>query len=224
LQPLPERVADQACPPPKTVSQLLGVLNFYQHFLSHTASIQAPLYDVLSSPKVKGSHPVTWTTALITAFEERKASLSEAALLAHLDLTTPLALVTDSSTTAMDAVLQRVQGVWQPLTFFSRKLSLAQQKYSAYDRELLAIYEVMRYFCHMIEALNFTILMDHKPLTFAFQQKRDRCLPWQFNHLDFISQFTTDIHHLSGQDIITNAPSRVKVITAPVTYDVLAAA
>jgi hypothetical protein len=40
----------------------------------------------------------------------------------------------------MGAILQQeVQGIWQSLTFFSRKLSLAQLKYSAYDRELLAI-------------------------------------------------------------------------------------
>jgi hypothetical protein len=35
---------------------------------------------------------------------------------------------------------QRVQDAWQPLAFFSRKLSPAHQKYSAYDRETLAIY------------------------------------------------------------------------------------
>jgi hypothetical protein len=46
----------------------------------------------------------------------------------------------DASTTAMGAVLQQqMQDVWQPLAFFSRKLSPAQQKYSAYKRELLAI-------------------------------------------------------------------------------------
>ena len=138
-QPLPERVADlQACSPPKTVSQLrrfLGMLNFYRRFLPHAASSQAPLHEVLSGPKVKGSHPVTWTDALVAAFNECKASLSRAALLAHPDPTAPLALVTDASTTAMGAVLQQlVQDVWQPLAFFSRKLSPAQQKYSAYDR------------------------------------------------------------------------------------------
>jgi hypothetical protein len=69
----------------------------------------------------------------------------------------------------MDTVIQqRLQGVWQPLAFFSRKLSLAQQKYSAYDREHLVIYEAMRYFCHKLETQNFTTLTDHKPLTFAF--------------------------------------------------------
>jgi len=129
-QPLPERVADlQACSSPKTVSQLryfLGKLNFYRRFLPNAASIQAPFHDVLSGTKAKGSHPVTWTEALVAAFDECKASLSRAALLVHPNPTAPLALITDASTTAMGAVLQhRVQGVWQPLTIFSRKLSPA---------------------------------------------------------------------------------------------------
>jgi len=75
-----------------------------------------------------------------------------------------LALVTEASTTAMGAVLQqRAQSAWQPLAFFSRKLSLAQQKYGTYDRELLAIYEAVRYFRHTHEARHFTILMGDKP-------------------------------------------------------------
>jgi cleavage and polyadenylation specificity factor subunit 1 len=69
----------------------------------------------------------------------------------------------------MGAVLQqRVQGAGQPFAFYSRKLSPAQQKYSAYDRDLLAIYEAVRYFRHMLKARHFTIFTDHKLLTFAF--------------------------------------------------------
>jgi cleavage and polyadenylation specificity factor subunit 1 len=64
----------------------------------------------------------------------------------------------------------------------------AQQKYSAYDRELLVVYETVKHFRHMLEARHFTIFTDHKPFTFAFQQKRDNCSPRQFNHLDFIAQ------------------------------------
>jgi hypothetical protein len=113
-QPLPERVADlQTCPPPKTITQLrrfLGMLNFYRRFLPQAASIQTPLHDILSGPKVKKSHPITWTEALLASFNECKANLSQAALLAHPHPTAPLALVTDASTTAMGAVLQeRVQ-------------------------------------------------------------------------------------------------------------------
>jgi hypothetical protein len=56
---------------------------------------------------------------------------------------------------------QKTNSTWQPLAFFSKKLNPAQQKYSAYDRELLAIYEAVRHFRYMLEARQFTILTDH---------------------------------------------------------------
>jgi hypothetical protein len=115
----------------------------------------------------------------------------------------------------MAAVLQqRVDNVWQPLAFFSRNLNPAQQKYSAYDREQLAVYEAVKYFRHMLEAHHFAIFTDHKPLIYAFQQKRDKCSPRQFNHLDFVAQFTTDVRHISGQDnVVADALSRVESFT-----------
>jgi hypothetical protein len=62
----------------------------------------------------------------------------------------------------------------------------------------------------MLEARHFTNLTDHKPLTFAFQQKRDNCSPRQFKHLEYISQFTTDIRHISGRhNIVADTLSRV---------------
>jgi cleavage and polyadenylation specificity factor subunit 1 len=73
----------------------------------------------------------------------------------------------------------------------------------------------------MLEARHFTIFIDHKPITYAFQQKRDKCSPRQFNHLDFVAQFTTDIRHISGQDNVADALSRVESVTAP-PYDELA--
>jgi cleavage and polyadenylation specificity factor subunit 1 len=226
-QPLEQRVAD-LCPPPKTASQLrrfLGMLNFYRRFLPHAAATQAPLHEVLSGPRIKGSHPITWTPELLKAFGECKASLSRATLLAHPDPFAPLALVTDASTSAMGTMLQqRVKNAWQPLAFFSKKLNPAQQKYSAYDRELLAIYEAVKHFRPMLEASHFNIFTDHKPITYAFQQKRDKCSPRQFNHLDFFAQFTTDIRHTSGQDnVVADSLSRVESVTAPPFFDSLAA-
>jgi hypothetical protein len=125
----------------------------------------------------------------------------------------------------MGVVLQqRVDNAWQPLAFFSKKLNSAQQKYSAYDRELLAVYEAMKHFRHMLEAPHFTIFTDHKPITFAFQQKRDKCSPRQFNHLDYIAQFTIDMRHISQHDnVVADALSRVESITAPPSHDALAA-
>jgi cleavage and polyadenylation specificity factor subunit 1 len=92
--------------------------------------------------------------------------------------------------------------------------SPALQKYSAYDRELLAICEAVKHFRHILEARHFIIFTDHKPITYAFQQKRDKCPPRQFNHLDFVSQFTTDIRHISGQyTVVADTLSRCTVIS-----------
>jgi hypothetical protein len=82
----------------------------------------------------------------------------------------------------------------------------------------------VKHFRHMLEARHFIIFTDHKPITYAFQQKRDKCSPRQFNRLHFIAQFTTDIRHISGQDnVVADALSRVESVTAPPSHDALAA-
>jgi hypothetical protein len=50
----------------------------------------------------------------------------------------------------------------------------------------------------MVEARHFIIFTDHKPLTYAFLHDHDRFSPRQFNHLDYIAQFSTDIRYIFG--------------------------
>jgi hypothetical protein len=76
----------------------------------------------------------------------------------------------------------------------------------------------------MLEARHLTIFTDNKSITYAFQQKRDKWSPRQSNNLDFVAQFTTDIKHISGQDVVASALSRVESVTAPPSYYSLAAA
>lgn len=211
-RPLETKVqAIQEFPIPKTVKELrrfLGMINFYRRFVPNAAKLQAPLNAVLAGPKVKGSHPVNMTPGM--------SSLSKATLLAHPDATAELTIVTDASDTAIGAVLQQRKGEnWEPLAFYSHKLSSAQRKYSPYDRELLAVYEAIKYFRHMVEARAFAIFTDHKPLTFAFKSNKESCSPRQFRYLDFIGQFTTDIRYLPGpENVVADALSRVEGISA----------
>jgi hypothetical protein len=74
----------------------------------------------------------------------------------------------------------------------------------------------------MVEGHPFFIFTDHKPLTYAFQQCRDKCSPRQFHHLEFIGQFSTDFRHVSGQDnVVTDALSRAKSVMMPIDYHAL---
>ena len=86
-----------------------------------------------------------------------------------------------------------------PLSYFSRKLSPTEQCYSTFDRELLAVYCAIRHFRHFLEAREFHVITDHKPLTHSFNSKPDCHSPQQVRQLDFISQCTTDICHVTGR-------------------------
>jgi hypothetical protein len=61
---------------------------------------------------------------------------------------------------------QRVKNASQ-LPVFSKELNPAQQNYSAYDRDLLAIYETVKHFRHMLEvrhlASSQTTNQSHTP-------------------------------------------------------------
>ncbi|GFX92432.1 transposon Tf2-11 polyprotein [Trichonephila clavipes] len=164
-------------------------------------------------------------TAVTTPWRCKQA-LADAALLAHPSPSAPLALHVDASDYAIGGALhQVVDSELQPLAFFSRKLTSSEKSYSAYDRELLAIYSAIRHFRYMLEARDFTVFTDHKPLTYAFRQKSDKCSPRQIRQLDFISQFTTNIVHIPGSDnIAADVLSRVSAITFPsqIDYDCIA--
>jgi transposase InsO family protein len=229
IRPLDSKVqAINDFPAPQTIKQLrryLGMLNFYRRFVPGAARILVPLTALLAGDP-KGSTSIDWTPALREAFNESKSCLSNATLLAHPDSKAELALQTDASDIAIGAVLQQLKrGSWEPLAFFSKKLNPAQQKYSPYDRELLAIYEAIKYFRYMVEASSFTILTDHKPLTFAFKTNRDKCSPRQFRYLDFISQFSTDIRFVPGRDnIVADTLSRIEELEVSFDYQSLAQA
>lgn len=226
-RPLPERVdAITRFPKPATVKQLrrfLGMLNFYRRFIPGTAELQAPLNQLLKGPKCRGDSPIDLSTEAEKAFGSLKNALVKAATLAHPSAHSHLAIMVDASDFALGAALQqRQEKSWQPLAFFTKSLSQAQRKYSAYDRELLAVYSAVKRFRYAVEGRPFTVYTDHKPLTFAFRQKLDKCSPRQFRHLDFIGQFTTDIRHIHGSDNeVADALSRIEAVTSTVNYRAL---
>lgn len=215
VRPQPERVkAIIGYKQPETIHELrqfLGVVNFYRRFIPRAAQTQAVLSAYLKSSKKKDNRKILWSETTAAAFKTCKDDLAAATLLAHPCQKLHLGLSVDASDRAVGAALHQLHGrKWQPLGFFSRKLSPAERNYSTYDRELLAVYLAVKYFKHMVEGQTFTIFTDHKPLIYAFLKKSDKCSPRQLRHLDFIAQFSTDIKHIAGRDnIVADAFSRV---------------
>ena len=125
-----------------------------------------------------------------------KNALAKAILLSHLVERAKFSISVDATNVAMGAVSQQhIKNNRQSLASFTKTFMGAQMKYSAYNRELLAIYEAVKYFRPSMEVRHFIIYTDHKPIIFTFKQNNEKCSPRQFKHLDFIVQFTNDIQH-----------------------------
>jgi cleavage and polyadenylation specificity factor subunit 1 len=180
------------------------MVNFYRRFLPGIARTLQPLTDVLKgAPKT-----LEWPPA--AAFGAAKAALAAAVPLAHPAPNAVLSVATDTSDTHIGGVLQQLNGGrWQPLVFYSKKLSGAGTRYSTFDRELLAAFSAVRHFRFLLEGRQFRLLTDHKPLVTSLF-----CitLPWsacQQRQLSFIAEFTSDIRHTLGQEnVVADALSR----------------
>ena len=182
----------------RKIREFLGLVDFHHGFIPQCASILGPLNSLLATPHGK-DRTLEWTEAATTAFNKIKEALATATLVTHPKPFVPTCIMTDASDTAVGAVLQQqIDGDWQPIAYFSKKLRPAETRYSTFDRELLAIYLTIKHFRHFVEGREFYIATDHKPLTFALSTASDKYAPRPIHHLDYIAQFSTDNRHVAG--------------------------
>ena len=137
------------------LQRFLGCVNFYHRFIPRLAATLSPLHALQSSVKVQ-SVKLAWNEEASRAFTAAKRALSAAVQLDHPDPSAALALTTDASDVAVGAVLS--QGLDnRPSGFYSKKLTEAEKKYSAFDKELLALYLSIKHYRHYLEGRPFTV-------------------------------------------------------------------
>lgn len=198
---------------PKTLKQLqrfIGMINFYHRFIPRFATCLIPLHQlVVELNKLKNKNIIQWTDIHEKSFLKAKKMLADATLLAHPMVNSKLKLTVDASGNAIGAVLEQYcDDQCQPIAYFSKKLSTTEQKYSTFDRELLAAYAAVKHFSYQLEGQDFIIYTDHKPLTTALQSKSERS-PRQTRLMEYIAQFTNDIRYIQGKsNIVADSLSR----------------
>ena len=113
--------------------------------------------DALQGP----GKSLAWSPPMDQAFNSAKS----AAELKHPQANLPISLMIHASNTHIGPVLQHFRSSsWALLSFFSKKLTPAKTYYSAFNRELLAIFAAIRHFRLMFEGREVFVLTDHKPL------------------------------------------------------------
>ncbi len=155
----------------KEIRRFLGMTGFYRKHIHNYAKIATPLTTL-----IRKTQTFKWTDQCQTAFETLKEYLSKAPLLVRAQPHQPFILTTDTSNTHVGGVLSQTQtdGKTKPLGYFSKKLNSTESRYSATNKEALAVVLACRHFHHYLWGTKFTILTDNQPLTSIFKKKQNQ--------------------------------------------------
>ena len=220
IRPLPSRVeALCALPPPadeKELRRYVGMFNFYQRCIPHFAATAAPLRELLSSDSF------VWSDLHQKAFEQLKDDLTSAVDLSFPSPKATMTITTDASARAIGACLhQVVDGHSSPLSFFSRKLSETESRYSTFDRELLAIFAAVKKWKDFIHGHQVTVFTDHRPIVGAFHSHKPRFSDRQQRQFLAITEYVLDIVYVAGRDnVVAETLSRIDTCSGAVIASV----
>ena len=132
--------------------------------MPQAAEAMAPLADLLADHPLQKKLSISLEGPALAAFEETKQSLSTKTWLAHFDPHAPIFLKSGASAVDIGGSLnQTINGKAVPLGFYAKMMSLTQQRYSTFCRELLAIHCAIQHFRHLLEGRDFYVLTDHLP-------------------------------------------------------------
>ena len=165
----------QEFPKPETVKNLqefMGLVNWQRKFVPQCAVIGKSLYAKTGGrPKSK----IEWTPEMTTAFEKLKEILIKDIQLAFPDYSKdahPLRLYVDASATGAGACLcQRQEDEIKTILYDSCSFSDTQKRYSAIERELVAIRWGVKAFRPFLFGQHFKLYTDHQPLVYLHNMK-----------------------------------------------------
>ena len=167
-------------PQPQSVQEVkrfLGLASYYRRFIQGFSSIAEPLNQVTHKGRT-----FAWSPACQKAFQELKAAMVTAPVLAHPAFEVPFHLTTDASGVGVGAVLeQTVNGITRPVAYASSTLNKAQRNYSATDRECYAVKWAINKFRCYLYGTKFTVHTDHQALSYlrSLKEPRGMLACWQ---------------------------------------------
>lgn len=187
---------------PAELRSFLAFAGYYRKFIKNFSQIARPLSEMLppTSPKNQKRQEKMWkwTEVEQKVFDQLKELLSSPPVLAYPDFTLPFELHTDASTKALGAVLYQTQnGQKRVIAYASRALSRAEQNYSAFKLEYLALkWAITEKFSDYLVADRFTVLTDNNPLTHILTSAKLDATGQRW--ASALGQYCFDIHYRAG--------------------------
>lgn len=205
------------------VRQFLGLAQHYRRFCPRFSTIAAPLTELTHGTGAK-KRPVTWSANCEKSFQAVKDMLTSPPLLRLPDLSKPFRIETDASDFGVGAVLlqsDQLTGHWVPIAYESKKLSPAEQKFPAQERELIAIIHALNTWRCFIDGCTagYTVFCDHKPL--IYYQSQIKPTPRLVRWMAMYELYNPHVEYKPGKENdVADALSRIPNLLDPSQPDV----
>ena len=187
----------------KNVRQFLGLAGYYRRFIKGFSDI-AKLLTILT----KKDTPFHWGEKQQDAFENLRKKLCEEPVLQYPDFTRPFIVTTDASGIAIGGILSQGElGKDKPIAYTSRVLNDAEQKYSTYEKEAVAILHAVTQFRPYLYGRKFKLVTDHKPLVWLQTSKdpTSRLTSWRLR----LEEYEYEVIYKAGKtNVYADALSR----------------
>ena len=140
------------------IQQFLGLASYYRRFVPKFAQIARPLC-LLTRKGV----PFEWTADCQASFDHLRSLLVQAPVLAYPNFSLDFTIETDASIKGLGAVLCQRQedGRLHPVSYASRALSKAEERYAITELETLAVVWAISHYHHLIYGHRVTVVTDH---------------------------------------------------------------
>ncbi|CAF1680130.1 unnamed protein product, partial [Rotaria sp. Silwood1] len=188
---------------PRSLAQankFIGALSWYRKFIPHFAIVAAPIHAVTNLTKDK-RHKFQWKYAQSKAFHDLKQILITKPLFLHYPVdNVPLMLTTDASAIGVGGVLQQeIDGEVHNLYYHSQLMTPCERKYSAIEKEALAIYKCFARMRTFLLGRNIILRTDHCPLCHIMEKTVRNARVDRITHL--IQEYNIDkVIHISGRE------------------------
>jgi len=192
-----DKVASNATwPMPSNIAEVLtfcGLASYYRTFVCNFAAIAQPLHNLTKKGAV-----FEWTPECKNAFQQLKHALTSAPILVAPCDEGQYVLDTDTSDTALGAVLQQEQGgTLHLISYASRTLTPAKARYCITRRELLGVvFGLKKYRQHLL-GRPIIVRTDHAAL--AYLMKMPEPVGQQGRWLDLLGEYDITIQHRPGR-------------------------
>ena len=158
----------------KEIRSFVCLAGYYRRFIEGFAELARPLTSLQSKEACARLKRIGGNRTKFELPEEVKETveilkkkITEGPILALPDFDRPFGMRTDASQYAIGGVLYQVDEEERehPIWFASKTLNATEQKWSATEREMLAVYTWIRYWRPYVWGRAFTVYTDHSPLT-----------------------------------------------------------